>query len=119
LALRLIDEGARLVADDQVELTLTGNRVVARAPERLRGLIEARGVGILRLDAVPDSPLLLVADLAAPDTIERMPEPATTQLLGVDLPCLRINPFAASATAKLRFAARVAAGSIGSILRER
>src|SRR6185312_10220968 len=43
LALRLIDAGARLVADDQSELRRVGEVVVVRAPDALRGLIEVRG----------------------------------------------------------------------------
>jgi serine kinase of HPr protein (carbohydrate metabolism regulator) len=36
LALRLIDGGARLVADDQTELTRTANGLIARSPAWLR-----------------------------------------------------------------------------------
>ena len=112
LALRLIDEGARLVADDQVELTRAGDRVLASAPANLAGLIEVRELGIVRLDPLTNVPLLLVADLGTADAIERMPEPATTQILGIGLVLLRLDPFPASATAKLRLAVQVASGSI-------
>ena len=50
LALRLIDGGARLVADDQALLRRADNQVLARAPAAIAGLIEVRGVGILRVD---------------------------------------------------------------------
>ncbi|TMJ62451.1 MAG: serine/threonine protein kinase [Alphaproteobacteria bacterium] len=40
LALRLIDGGARLVADDQVELRRAGERVLVTAPAAIAGLIE-------------------------------------------------------------------------------
>lgn len=112
LALRLIDGGARLVADDRVELAPKDGRVVAQAPTRLAGLIEVRGLGIIRCEPVPQTALILVVDLVAPDAVERLPEPATTQLLGIDLALLHLDPFTASAAAKLRLAARVAAGSI-------
>jgi serine kinase of HPr protein (carbohydrate metabolism regulator) len=119
LALRLIDRGARLVADDQVALELVGERAVARPAPSLAGLIEARGIGIVRIDHEPEAPLALVVDLAAADTIERMPEPATAQICGIALPLIRLDPFAASAPAKLRLALRLAAGSIESIMRPR
>ena len=45
LALRLIDGGAQLVADDQVVLRAEGGRIVARAPEALAGRMEVRGIG--------------------------------------------------------------------------
>ena len=112
LALRLIDEGARLVADDQVELARAGDRVLASAPAKLAGLIEVRGLGIVRITPLTNVPLLLVVDLGVADAIERMPEPATTQILGIGLVLLRLDPFPASATAKLRLAVQVASGSI-------
>src|SRR5262249_17365812 len=40
-ALRLIEGGARLVADDQTELVRKGSKVIASAPTRIAGLIEA------------------------------------------------------------------------------
>jgi len=119
LALRLIDEGGRLVADDQVEVSRVGDRVVASAPAALAGMLEVRGQGIVNIDPVATIPLTLVVDIAAADTIERLPEPATAQICGIDLPLLRLDPFTASAPAKLRLAVRVAAGSIGSIMRAR
>lgn len=112
LALRLTDEGARLVADDQVELVREEDHVLASAPAKLAGMLEVRGLGIVRLPPLAKVPLLLVVDLGAADAIERMPEPTTTQLLGIGLVLVHLDPFAASATAKLRLAVRVAAGSI-------
>lgn len=100
LALRLIDAGARLVADDQVELAARGGRLWARAPAALAGLVEARGLGLFRLDPLAEAPLALAVTLAAP--AERLPPPARRRLLGVDLPAVTIDPFEASAPAKLR-----------------
>jgi serine kinase of HPr protein (carbohydrate metabolism regulator) len=112
LALRLIDAGAQLVADDQVELSRHDDGLVARPPSGLAGLLEVRGLGIVRLHFEPYAPVRLVADLVQSDQIERMPEPANARLLDCDIPLLRIDPFAASAAAKLRLAVRVAGGGI-------
>lgn len=72
LALSLMALGARLVADDRVLLERRGDAVAAAAPPALRGLIEARGVGILRAEAVETATLALAVDLdAAPEA--RMP----------------------------------------------
>ena len=49
LALRLIDKGARLVADDRVGLLVSDNHVIARAPATLAGLLEVRGLGMLAI----------------------------------------------------------------------
>jgi serine kinase of HPr protein (carbohydrate metabolism regulator) len=107
LALRLIEAGARLVADDQTALVRRGNSVIASVPARIAGLIEARGVGIVKLardQLVARAPLALLVDLAPPEHIERLPEAARERLLGLDLPVLMLAPFEASASAKLRLA---------------
>jgi HPr kinase/phosphorylase len=75
LGLRLIDAGARLVADDQVELRRAGREILARAPAALAGRFKIRGVGIVRVAAVNEAPLVLIADLIPAGEIERLPEP--------------------------------------------
>jgi serine kinase of HPr protein (carbohydrate metabolism regulator) len=117
LALRLIDGGARLIADDQVELLRVEEEIFCRAPssipEKLKGRIEVRGVGILPVAAARgDIPLGWCVELvrpgASPDTVERLPAAETKALLGLDIPLLRLFAFEASTPAKLRLA--VAAG---------
>lgn len=66
LALQMIGLGAILVADDQVEVTRVGPSLVAGAPPALAGLIEARGVGLLRAETVTGVPLHLAVDLGQP-----------------------------------------------------
>ena len=109
LALRLIDAGARLVADDQTELRRSGGEIVAAAPPTIAGRIEIRGLGIVRCPAVAGSPLRLVVDLVAPAEVERLPEPLSCRYLDCDIPLIRLAPFEASAPAKLRFAVRALA----------
>lgn len=101
LALRLIDRGATLIADDQVELTPRAGRLEACALAILHGRIEVRGIGIVDVDAAR-APLALVIDLdRAPD---RLPEPAATCFHGVELPLIALTPFAASAPIKVELA---------------
>jgi serine kinase of HPr protein (carbohydrate metabolism regulator) len=109
LALRLIDAGAELVADDQTALWRDGDAILARAPESIAGLIEARGVGILRIGSLPAARLALIADLVAPDRVERLPEPSSETILGVAIPLVAVAPFEVSAAAKLRLALAAAA----------
>jgi serine kinase of HPr protein (carbohydrate metabolism regulator) len=109
LALRLIDGGARLVADDQVELYRDGRRVLARAPLALSGRIEIRGLGIVPLPYVSEAPLRAVVDLVAPHAGERVPDPRRAALLDIELPAVSLAPFEASAVAKLRRFADLAA----------
>lgn len=51
LALRMIDEGARLIADDRTVLTVKNGRLNASAPAAIHGLLEIRGLGIVKLPA--------------------------------------------------------------------
>jgi len=86
LALHLMALGADLVADDRTELFTEGEAVVARCSDALRGLIEARGIGILHAPSVGTARLVLVADLSQIET-ERLPPRRNMDILGttVDL----------------------------------
>ena len=104
LALRLIDAGARLIADDRVDLAVESGRLVARPPAILAGRMEVRGLGIVAVPWVAAAPLALVVDLVAPGLVERLPERTQVTYLGIGLPLLALAPFEASAAAKLRLA---------------
>lgn len=98
LALRLLATGWRLVADDRTLLWASGGRLFGRAPDALAGLIEVRGQGVAREAALPFCEVALVARAGAP---ERMPEPATERLHGLEVPLLVLDLREASAAAKL------------------
>ncbi len=116
LALRLIDEGGRLIADDQTELTSAAGVVRMRAPARLAGRMEVRGLGLVEMPVLEEAPLVLVADLADAADIERLPPAQTATIAGVGVAAVRIAPFEASAGAKLRLAAAAAvAGRLGAL----
>ena len=87
LALALMALGAELVADDQTDIALSDGWPVASAPEPLRGLIEARGIGILAADARRSVRVHLVIDLDRTES-ERLPPDRITEVLGCDLPVL-------------------------------
>jgi serine kinase of HPr protein (carbohydrate metabolism regulator) len=118
LALRLIDAGARLVADDQVELRRAGGRVLVRAPAAIAGLMEVRGVGILQLEPLREAALAMCVDLVPSTEVERLPEIRCEDVLGLAVPSIALSPFEASAAAKLRFALRAfSADSVPAIIR--
>ena len=111
LALRLIDGGADLVADDLTILTRQGEGLMASSPQSIFGKIEIRGLGIVRLTAIDHVLLCLVVDLSSGE-IERLPVLETATILDLGIPLLRIAPFEASAAAKIRLAVRAKAGDI-------
>lgn len=102
LAIRLVDRGAALVSDDYTELRRIGGTLLARAPAAIAGRIELRGVGIVDLEPASDVPICLHADLdQAP---ERLPEPATIRLGGLDIPSVALAALEPSAPLKLEHA---------------
>lgn len=102
LALRLIDRGAILVADDQTELTAVDSRLLAAVPDSIAGKIEVRGIGIVGMIHRSPMPVALLVDLVA--AVERMPEPRTRDLCGVNIPTVSIKPFEATAPIKAELA---------------
>jgi HPr kinase/phosphorylase len=107
LALRLIDDGARLVADDQTVLVRRGAALYAAAPAPIAGKLEVRGLGIVELDWVAEARLAMVIELVPSATLDRLPEPETVELLSTTLPVLRLDAATASAAAKVRLAVRL------------
>ena len=86
LALRLVSLGAALVSDDRTRLTIVDGELRATCPNPdLQGLIEVRGVGVLRAPALPSAVIRLVADLGQPEP-DRLPPRRTVTILGVALP---------------------------------
>ena len=83
----MIALGARLVADDRTRLTPKDGAVIASAPDTIRGQIEARGLGLLRVDPAPPTPLAAVLDLAQSET-ERLPPERWVNLFGTKVPLL-------------------------------
>lgn len=104
LALRLIEAGDELVADDQVVLVRRDGGLWAKAPANLRGLIEVRGIGILRMPYRPEARIGAVFDLVPCSDVPRLPEHQTTCIRGSQLPSFRIAALQASALAKVHLA---------------
>ena len=107
LALRLMDDGAKLVADDRTELTVERGRLCARAPKSIAGLIEVRGLGIV---AQPFATKAVIALAVRLDTApKRLPEaafyaPPEPLKLTKKPPFILVNGRLPSAPAKIRLA---------------
>ena len=113
LALRLMDGGAILVADDRVNLTSAEDSVHMSAPANLMGKLEIRGLGIVQVACATSAPLALVCDLVPADQIDRFPDVATETVLDKRVPLIEIDSQTQSAAAKVRYALKVAWGEIG------
>jgi HPr kinase/phosphorylase len=107
LVLELIDAArtgslrfARLVGDDRVHLESVNSRLLVRPAQPLAGLIELRGVGILRRDYEPSAVVGLVVDLDAADA-QRLPAKQTIEVNGIEVPRLAVASGAAALPAVL------------------
>ena len=102
LALRLIDRGATLVSDDYTDVWAESDVLLAAPPERLRGLIEVRGIGIV---ALPHQGRARVELIVALDKGEpRMPEEEARPVAGIELPYLRLSPHDPTTAIKVELA---------------
>jgi HPr kinase/phosphorylase len=107
LVLRLIARGFDLVADDQVDI----RDGVVSCPAELAGLLEARGLGIVRLPYCREARLALVVDLGTPT--DRMPTPLSHPEL--ELPVVRVDAAAASAPERVALALDCALGLVRQV----
>ena len=82
LGLALIALGAKLVSDDRTMLTHKAGKLIARCPPAIRGLIEARGLGLIRAQTIASAQIALVVDLGQTET-HRLPPHRNTTLCGV------------------------------------
>ncbi len=107
LVLRLLGHGFTLVADDRVDI----EKGVARAPEGLAGLLEIRGLGIIRLPAASEARLALAVDLALPRP--RLPEP--TRHPDLDIPVIGLDAASVSAALRVGLALDCALGRVAQL----
>jgi serine kinase of HPr protein (carbohydrate metabolism regulator) len=101
LALRALDQGWSLVADDRTVVWASGGRLFGRAPDALAGLIEARGLGVLAAAHRAFAAIALVVQCADAGAVERLPEPQALTVLGLSIPRLSVAANEPSAPAKL------------------
>jgi serine kinase of HPr protein (carbohydrate metabolism regulator) len=101
LALRLITMfSAKLVGDDRIDIQNDKGVIKASSPDVLKGLLEVRGVGIIKIDHIEKTKVDLVIKLTT-EKIERIPEPLSYDIEGVLLPLFYLNSFESSAPSKV------------------
>jgi len=96
LALRLIDRGAILVSDDQVDIVRKGRDLLLSPPPPLAGKLEIRSLGIWEQEYLSEAPLKLIVDLKQ-----------VMILLGIKVPTCTLNAMESSAAIKAEWALRL------------
>jgi HPr kinase/phosphorylase len=107
LALRLLSHGFDLVADDQVDVA----DGIASSPAEIAGLLEVRGVGVVRLPYQIRAHLALIVELDGRS--DRLPIPHRHPELA--LPVVRIDAFTVSAPDKVALALNCAIGRVSQV----
>ncbi len=114
LALRLIDRGAILISDDQVNIRRKDQNLLLSPPINLAGKLELRSLGIWKRDHVSGIDLKLIIDLA--EQPDRFPmDNQVVILLGIKVPSCTLNAMETSAAIKAEWALqRIMQGATGS-----
>jgi HPr kinase/phosphorylase len=107
LALRLLHRGFILVADDRTDI----EGGIARAPAAIAGLLEVRGLGVLRLPFLPEARLCLAVRLD--EDAPRLPAPERDEATGLSL--IRIAAMTPSAADRVIVALDCARGRIAQL----
>ena len=116
LALRLIADGAVLVADDRTDLSVNNGVLIGAPAKALAGLLEVRNLGIIPVPHCARARIALAVDLTSDHAPARLPEterwtPPAALELGESAcpPLIRLNPFEISTPVKVVLAAAVLA----------
>ncbi len=106
LALRLMDAGAILVSDDYVDLKEENGQIVAHSAPNIQGMIEVRGIGLMKVESKENTTLALALTLCERSEIERLPQENVFEFSGIQIPEYEFDAFASSAVAKVRLLLR-------------
>ena len=106
LALRLIEGmGAILISDDRTEIFAENNCVYASCPEPIKGLLEVRGVGIIKKNFIPKEKIHLIVELVEDrKQIDRLPNKEFFEYKGIKVTKIKVYPFEESAVYKIKLA---------------
>ena len=63
-----------LISDDIVEINRRKDKIIASAPENIFGLMEIRGFGVIKIEAIQSAPIECVLDIVEAAKLKRMPE---------------------------------------------
>ena len=101
LALRLIDSGATLISDDITICKRVNNKVYLFPPNKTKGLLEVREIGIINVPYVENINLVMIIHLLKKNN-ERIPEKKFKRILGLNFPVLSLNGKTPSSVIKVK-----------------
>jgi serine kinase of HPr protein (carbohydrate metabolism regulator) len=106
LALKAVRAGWRLVADDRVVVWAEQASAYGRAPDPLSGLIEVRGLGVIKAPApvLAFCQIRLTALLSPAKAAERWPDARYETVAGLKIAALTLDPFCELSLSKLSLA---------------
>ena len=113
LALRIIMDGGKLIADDQTMLHVETGKLIATCPDPIKSKLEVRGIGIIDLKSkhCDSHQVDVIIDLKAGDEIERLPEPGFAVIQGMKIPKYDLDATTASSLDKIKLLAEIFIGS--------
>ncbi len=85
LALQMLALGAELVSDDRVVVSRKGDDLRVCAPAAIAGMIEARGMGLLRAAVCQKATVCTIVKMDAIE-VERLPGNRYKEILSVKVP---------------------------------
>jgi HPr kinase/phosphorylase len=101
LALRLIDSGATLISDDQIICERRNDEIFLFPHKKINGLIEVRGVGIIKVPYIENVKLKMIVQLIN-EQPERIPVKEEKNFLNLKIKFIKIIGKEASSTAKVK-----------------
>ena len=116
LALRMIDNGAGLVADGDVSLITDGmgeqQTLMATPSAMTAGQMHIHGIGVVRMPFENSAPVRCCVHLSASWHIQKYPQWRTENFLSVNIPVIELNAFEASTPLKIKTALDIITGEI-------
>ena len=104
LALRFIkNEKAKLVADDRIDIDISDNRVIGKAPLILKGKLEVRNIGIIEdVETINQVDVFLCVELVKNrECLDRLPQDEFEIILNKKIPKIKLYAFDCSTICKI------------------
>ena len=101
LALRLIDSGATLISDDLTICQRRNDEIILFPHKKINGLIEVRGVGIIKVPYIKDVKLKMIVQLIEKQP-DRIPVKEEKDFLNLNIKFIEIVGKEASSTVKIK-----------------